>query len=79
MNLFIKSLEWICDNKSIFKLESINAYLQDLISKERIQTDLGWIDIGIEEKSDIQYVQEESSIIISDKKEKEKEICKKAK
>lgn len=66
MNLFIKSLEWICDNKSIFKLESINAYLQDLISKERIQTDLGWIDIGIVEKSDIQYVQEESSIIISD-------------
>ena len=66
MNLFIKSLEWICDNKSILKLESINAYLQDLLLKERIQTDSGWIDIGIVEKSDIQYVQEESSIIISD-------------
>ncbi len=66
MSCYIKSLEWMCENKSILKLESINAYLQDLISKERIQTDLGWIEIGIVEKSDIQYEQEESRIILSD-------------
>lgn len=66
MHCYIKSLEWICENKSILKLESINAYLQDLLSKERIQTDLGWIEIGIVEKSDIRYEQEESRIILSD-------------
>lgn len=66
MSCYIKSLEWICENKSILKLESINAYLQDLISKGRVQIGLGWIEIGIVEKSDIQYEQEESRIILSE-------------
>lgn len=66
MNCYIKSLEWICDGTSILKLESIDAYLRDLMSTERIMTDSGWIEISIVEESDIQYEQENNRIILSD-------------
>lgn len=66
MGCYIKSLEWTYENKLIFKLESISAYLQDLISKEQIKTNLGWIEICIVDNSDMQYEQEKSKIILSE-------------
>ena len=54
MSCYIKSLEWICDGKAILKIESINAYLQDVTANDEITILSGKLRILIVEKSDIQ-------------------------
>lgn len=66
MECCIKSLEWRCKDKSVLKIESISAYLQDELSVEHVPTDLGWLDITISEKSDIQYEKEENKVVLID-------------
>ena len=66
MECCIKSLEWRCKDKSVLKIESISAYLQDELSVEHVPTDLGWLDITISEKSDIQYEKEANKVVLID-------------
>lgn len=39
MSCYVKLLEWICDEKTILKIESISAYLQDITTSDEIIID----------------------------------------
>lgn len=64
MSYYIKALEWICDEKTILKIESINAYLQDITANEEILISNGKLRFGIVEKSDMQIDTDKKTITL---------------
>lgn len=66
MSCYIKSLEWICDGKTMLKIESISAYLQDIARSDEIIIDVGKLCILGVETSDIQFNDDENQLVLFD-------------